>query len=41
MLMSPPVSEVGVKGPKMKERETQKMRDLKGSNWRMKMERRR
>ena len=38
--MSPPVSEVGAKGPKMKERETQKRRDLKGSDWRKKMERR-
>lgn len=39
--MSPPVTETGAKGPKAKERETQKRRDLKGSDSRKKMERRR
>ncbi|PON34056.1 hypothetical protein PanWU01x14_347560 [Parasponia andersonii] len=38
--MSPPVRVAGAKGPKTKERETQKRRDLKGSDWRKKMERR-
>ncbi|PON78610.1 hypothetical protein PanWU01x14_018680 [Parasponia andersonii] len=38
--MSLPVRVTGAKRPKTKEMETQKIRDLKGSDWRKKMERR-
>lgn len=35
-LTSPPVSEIGAKGPMRRERESQKRIDLKGSDWKKK-----
>lgn len=39
--MSPPVMDVGAKGPSNRERETQKTKDLNGSDWRKRREMRR
>lgn len=37
--MSPPVREIGAKGPRRRERASQRRRDLEGSDWRKKRER--